>query len=320
MNPKIFSIIAILLFSTVLESQPDPKKQVPPDTFRGEFTLTIPADRLLGNISLKVSVEESRDLVETEAQRTENPSEVVFVGHRRDVSVRKDRRGRIRLRQGKPKEGVLIMYPLAPVFEIKTITFRPRFYTREEVFHDKGTTDPDFALDILEIDKIGELEGTVVKSLEGLSFKIGEDNLMEIHHRLSEGKRAAIRLRSSTEKISYLHVPMNNLGTYPAFYVENGKRSRKIFNPPISISFILSSETKGIQRQIPMRYLTRDVNRYLQSHPSHGMQGIIEVPVRLEMELAPEKSAEKREPEPRGPEGATGSEKKGLSDNPFFDF
>lgn len=319
----IFSLIGslgFLLISTPFFAEQKAPDQGIPDIFKGEFTLTIPADRLLNKMSLRVSVEKSRDLIETEDQQAANPSEVVFVGRRKDIKVSKDRRGRFQMREGQEKDGVLWLYPLAPVHEIKTLNFKPRFYTREDVFHDRGMTDPDFALDIIEVDSVGQVEGQVVKTIEGLGFQIGADNLIQIHYRLNAGKRVAMRLRSNSTATAYLHVPVNNLGTYPGVYLENGTRSRKIFNPPVSISFILSSEVKNIQRDIPMRDLTRDVNRYLQSHPSHGMEGIIDIPVRLEMELAPRTSPKKVEPVPAKAVDSKKTADEKPSNNPFFDF
>ena len=320
MSANMIASLGIFLASTVFSSEPIDPQVGTPSTFKGEFTLTIPAGRSLQRISLKVDVEQSRDLVETEDQEAVNPSEVIFVGRRKDIKVSRDRRGRFQMREGQEKEGVLFVYPLAPVYEIKAISFRPRFYTVGDVFHDRGITDSIFALDIIEVDGVGETEGQVVKTIDGLSFQIGAENQVQIHYRLNMGKRLALRLRSTSSNTAYLHVPVNNLGTYPGIYLENGNRSRKIFNPPVSVSFILSPEVKDIQREIPMRHLTRDVNRYLQSHPSYGMEGIIDIPVRLEMELAPEEKVKKVEPAIKGPAGPPKMSDEKPKNNPFFDF
>jgi hypothetical protein len=314
-------LLFFLIFSSVGLTDAAPNSAVHgPDSFKGEFTLTIPADRLLDSVELKVSVEKSRDIIETENQKAEDPTDVVFVGHRRDAKIRKDRRGRVRLQKGSKKEGSLLIYVLSPIYEIKTFTITPRFYTRDDIFFDKGVTDPVFALDILESEKFGDLEGEVVQTMEGLSFRIGEENVLEIHHRLGEGKKVAFRLRGSTKEMAYLHLPVNKLGSYPAFYVENGLRSRKVFNAPVSINFIMPPDTMNLQKQIPMRFLTRDVNRFLQSHPSHGLKGIIEVPVRLEMRLAPKKRFQKRRLNTNLFQSESVASEKNESDSPFFNF
>jgi len=291
------SLILILVLGSVVLAEPiqplpptqGVEKAHEPEAFSGTFTLTVPANRLLDSMELGVEFDAVRDVVSGEFQGTENPTDMILLGSKKVITVRKDRRGRVRSKNEKRVQSSAWFYLFSATREVKTFTLKPLYYSRGASLIKTGVTDPVFQCDVYLVDRIGAMQGTLVKTVREVSLAIGMENEIGIHQRLEPSQKLAIRVFVPKNEDQVLHLPVRKMGTYPGNYL-NGltPTSDAFYNAPVRFTFTLPEKDRSPETLVLFRRLTRSINAYIRSHPKFGASEIIEVPVSLKMRLAPE--------------------------------
>jgi hypothetical protein len=260
-----------------------------PKVFSGVFTLTVPANRLLQSMELGVEFDALRDVVGEEFQGSEKPTDMILLGSKKVITVRRDRRGRVRRRTEKDVQSAAWFYLFSAAREVKTFTIKPMYYSRGASLIKTGVTDPVFQCDVYLVDAVGSMKGRLVKTVNHISLALGMENEIGIHQRLEASQKLAIKIFVPQVDPHVLHLPVRKTGIYPGHYTDGLLLSGELFyNAPVRFTFTLPEKDRSPESLVLFRKLTRSVNAYIRSHSKFGANEIIEIPVSLKMRLAPE--------------------------------
>lgn len=265
--------------------------------FEGTFTITIPGNRLLKSMELGVDVPSNPSVIITQNQSEDVLDSMVQVGNLSKVTLTKNRQGRLRYKGSEKNSIQAIFYLYDNVELVKTFTITPRFYSKNNEFHSKGITDKIFNLEFYEIDRVGDLRGKLLKKIESVSFEIGHENSFDLDLKPLAGKKIAVKLISQDVGQQFLHFPTKKSGQYPFSLIDlKGRLVKRGYSAPISFSYVVLRPSNGHQStESRLLQLTSEVNHFVKSHPDYGKDRVIEVPIKLQMNLKDLSKSDKTE-------------------------
>ena len=281
------SILLILFFSVA--------PVIRGEDFEGTFTITIPGNRLLKSMKLGVELPQNPNILTTQNQSNNFPDFMVQIGNLSKVTFTKSRKGKLRYKNSKQNSVQAIFYLYDNVELVKTFTIKPRFYSKNNEFHSEGITDKVFILEFLEIDRVGDTEGKVLKKIESVGFKIGYENSFDLDLKPSNGKKIAVKLLTQGVGQQFLHFATNKSGEYPFDLTDlRGRLVKRGYSAPISFSYVASRPPNSNQsKESRFLQLTNEVNHFVKSHKDYGKDRVIEVPIKLQMNLKDLNKAQK---------------------------
>lgn len=258
------------------------------DHFSGSFSITVPGDRLLSSMQLEIDLPDDRSLKMEQNQKSDRVNSMIQVGRLPRMTLNKNRKGNIKLKNSQMSSISALFYIYDNVERLDSFSIEPKFYSKANEFHTTGTTDRIFSLEFLELNAVGDLEGTLLKKIDALEFKIGQPNVINVNLLPEIGKKIAVRLSAASTSTNFLHLPVNKQGEYPCNLVDDQNRLiSTTYTAPVRFTYTLSRASSHSQNQnIVLRRLVREVNHFLSSHPDRGSSKIIEVPIKLNMSLA----------------------------------
>ena len=273
-------IILGILFSSVLYGSDN--------DFSGSFSITVPGDRLLKSIQLDMQLPENQSLKLVQLQKVNKPDSMVQIGCLSNMTFRKNRKGKMKLKKSTMSKVDGFFYIYDNVKQLDTFGLEPKFYSKNNEFHSSGRTDAIFSLELIEISSIGDIKGKVLKKIPKVSFALGEMNFFSVNTVISRGKKLAVKLSTSTTDSAFLHLPVSTKGKYPCNLVDrDSKQVKQAFGAPIEFSYsTLDDTSKRSAETLVLNRLVQKVNSYLKSHPEFGKNKILEVPIQLKMSLA----------------------------------
>ncbi|MEE2924103.1 MAG: hypothetical protein VX619_04915 [bacterium] len=255
--------------------------------FEGNFIVTIPGNRLLKSMKLGVELSRDPDIFSIQRQFNEVADFMIQVGNLSKVTFTKNRKGELRYKNSEQNSIQAIFYLYDNVELVKTFTIKPRFYSKNNEFHSKGITDKVFNLEFLEVDRVGDTTGKLLKKIESVAFEIGSENSFNLDLKPSNGKKIAVKLNTQDVGQQFLHFATKKNGEYP-FHITDlkGILIKKGYSAPISFSYIvLRSPNSNYALGSTFHQLTSEVNQFVRSHSDYGKDIVIEVPIKLQMNL-----------------------------------
>ena len=148
-------------------------------------------------------------------------------------------------------------------------------------------TDKVFNLEFIEVDRVGQNKGKLLKKIESVALEIGSENSFNLDLKPSNGKKIAVKLNTQDVGQQFLHFATKKNGEYP-FHITDLKGSliKKGYSAPISFSYIvLRSPNSNYALGSTFHQLTSEVNQFVRSHSDYGKDIVIEVPIKLQMNL-----------------------------------
>lgn len=262
------------------------------DKFEGVFTITLPANRVLSSMEIGVDFDKERDLVAQEDHSSEAPQGMIQVGSKSVLTMKKNYRGKLRVKNTKKVNSAVYFYLFKKANELKSIYLTPKFYTKDNELRYEGGTEPVYRLDLIEVDGVGDTKGRLVKSLKGIAFKVGVENRIDLNYVLNPKKKLAFKLSAESKGgIHVLHFPVRSKGTYPSTYDSGVKKElSEVYNMPLRMIYTIGNSTKTIAQYKIFRKLTEEINRFVRSSSAFGSDEILEIPLKLKMKIAPKET------------------------------
>ena len=278
-NKYFTSILLILFFSfTLITSTED---------FEGTFTITIPGNRLLKSMKLGVESSPSQPSLIIQNQLSTDADSMVQVGNIAKVTLTRHGKSKLRYKASEDNALQAIFYLYDNAERLERFIIRPKFYSKNNEFHSKGMTDKIFNLEFIDVDRVGQNKGILLKKIESVAFDIGSENSFQLDLKPAKGKKIAVKLFAQDVGQHFLHFPTKKNGEYPFDLIDQkGRLVRRAYSAPISFNYVLrSSPNHKPLMDSKFNQLTDEVNHYVRSHVNYGKNTLIEVPIRLEMNL-----------------------------------
>jgi hypothetical protein len=276
-------LVFLLLFG--LANAEDAKQGT--NEFRGGFTVTVPANRILDRVELGVKFSESDTLFAEEIHKSASPNDMIQVGSKDILIMRKKRKSGLKFQDTKRVSSSAVFYCFQYTTHVKSFLIEPRYYMKEGAFLKEGKTAEVFQLELIEVFFPGDENGKVVKTLGPLSFEIGVMNRVPVDYDVSKGKRLAVRLSCvNTEEMHVLHVPVAGEGGFPGEYHDGSGKVLKFYNSWTGFEYLLPKNQNNSMSVFSQ--LTDEINRYVRNNEAYGTEQVLEIPIKLYMKLAPE--------------------------------
>ncbi|PCJ19325.1 MAG: hypothetical protein COB02_08020 [Candidatus Cloacimonadota bacterium] len=283
---QFFLNTLVFIFFLQINFVEEPKK----NKFEGVFTITLPANRILDSMEIGVDFDKERDLIAQEDHNSDGPQSMVQIGVKSVLTMKKNYRGKLRVKNTRKVESSLYFYLFKKASELKSIYLTPKFYTKGNEFISDGGTEAVFRLDVIEVNNIGDTKGRLIKTLKGIAFELGVENRIDLNHVLTPKKKLAFKLSAESKNdIHVLHFPVRNIGTYPAKYDSGVKENLiEVYNLPLRMIYTIGDNRKSQAQYKIFRKLTEEINKFVRSSSAFGTDEILEIPLKLKMKIAPE--------------------------------
>ncbi len=257
------------------------------DKFEGTFSVTIPGDRLLKSMKLGVKSSQNQYMTINQNQSYAQPDSMIQVGNLSRMTLKKSQRGKLRYKGSERSSIQAVFYLFDNVKLLKKFSIEPKFYSKNNEFHSTGQTDKVFALEFMEVTRIGEVHGKSMKKIKSISFQIGQENNFNVDLRPQNGKKIAVKLSTLSTGEYFLHLPVKKSGKYPIELLNrDNNRIRKVYAAPVKFSYIpIKLGSDNSDDGLNFYQLTNEVNNFVKSHPDYGKSTVIDVPISLQMNL-----------------------------------
>ncbi len=280
-------ILTILFFSlTAVKNAED---------FEGNFSITIPGNRLLKSIKLGVELPQTQKVLVTQNQSNNSPDSMVQVGKLSRITVKRNRKGKLRYKDSLQSSVQAVFFLYDNIQVLDTFSIKPKFYSKNDEFHSRGSTDKVFILEFLEVDRVGEFKGKLLKKIQSIALDIGKENRFNLGLKPSSGKKIAVKLYTQGSDQHFLHFPAKKQGKYPFDLLDlKTDLVKRWYSAPISFSYIHSKSLNVDRSESSVFHqLASQVNHFVKSHSDYGSNTIIEVPIKLQMKLEKMNEAQK---------------------------
>jgi len=248
--------------------------------------LRLPPGTRVKSVSLSL---EGEDQTVVEDQSAEEPDSIVNIGWTRDTTVGFDKSNQV-LNKKKLTDHIAIFFLFSGVISVREFEITPSFFKHGDELVDNGRTPAMFRMEVLELNRIGDVEGRIVKVLDRVAFTLGEPNRIPLDVEIQEGKKVGVRLAIPGDMTSgqdvLLQVKASKKGRFAVRLLAddeaaNGKESVR-YQPHVKFAFVprkgdietFSNTAEGVAAKI---------NRYLERNAAQG--GDVEIPLRLKVEL-----------------------------------
>lgn len=278
--------LGLMLFTPLLQAEDD--------VFEGSIVLTVPGDRLLDNIQVGVDFEDMQDLVLREDQKSADPDDMLQIGSKSLLTLRKNYKKQIRFKNTTRTTSEGVFYLFEGGDELKAFFVEPKYYTKGTDLLTSGKTDPVFRIEVFEINTVGDSEGRLLKTLDGLALEIGKENEILIQQPVNTGTRVAVRLMAmETEDNHVLHIPVRKTGNFLCLYDDgvNEGYSRH-FNASVGFRYLRRDHAARTRRLRAFQMVSDEINNFVRNSAYYGSGKVVEIPLKIRMKLAPRGASE----------------------------
>jgi hypothetical protein len=282
-------IFLFLLFSSLVMAEG--QNTDTNDEFSGVFNITVPANRLLRSFELGVARSDAETVisgVETQGN-PEEMEETITVGQGLSMRFQRDYKQRVRYRSEKTASSEAWFYLYGRADRVTGFSILPSVYTKEDNSMLYGKTDKVFAIDLYEVNRPGDTTGSLLGTIENLDFVIGEYNDINFAYDITNGRRFAVRLYAmETEESHLIAFHTAKLGIYPGKLLKSDKTEDSFYRAQVRFYFERAAKGGVVNKNRVMQGLTDEINSHIRNSPHFGKDVKLEIPLELNMKLAPE--------------------------------
>ncbi len=281
---RLRAILLGMMTTMIAAQEPDQ------NIFEGQISLTVPGNRTLDTIQFGVDFDELQAIELSEDQGSEEPDDVIQIGSKNVLTLKMNYKKKVRYRNTKMTSSEAVFYLFENADELKSVTITPRYYTKGLEFNEHGKTEPVFQIEVMEVGRVGDAEGRIMKSIDNLSFEIGKPNEVMLNVNVNSGRRVALRLFAmETEEPHVIHLPVRRQGSFLALYEDGiGEEPRKVFNAPVSLRYEQKNLKARQQRMRAFQMVADEINNYVRNSAYYGTPKVVEIPLKIRMRLTPE--------------------------------
>lgn len=195
-------------------------------------------------------------------------------------------------RKKKLVEQPVMFYLFSPTSHVQDFELSVVGAKTSEGFVTEGETPAQFQVEVVQLRGVGEVRGKVLKTIDGVAFKIGEGNRFPLDLEVAAGTTVGVRVsldRSVKEEAS-IQVKASKKGKYPANVLRwdgDGElvAGEGLYHPAVSFGYRGAPETGKLRLGNPLERLAEQINNYVKGQSGKGSE--VQVPLRVRVQTGP---------------------------------
>lgn len=245
----------------------------------GLVRLAVPKNRPVRWIDFRVEgAREER----VENQLAPNSDSLVTIGRVREAEI--DLKKDFEVEDQGLIDSQAIFYQYSGLIRLNRVELIPTFLRMGQEMRTEGRTPPFFTVAILDLEKVGDLEGEVIQRFDRVGFTLGEPNRFHVGKDILPGRAVGVRvgLAGSLQGGEfYLQIKASRAGKFPAHVIQSSHRVAEVaYHPAVRFFYEPDKSAAQVIRD-PIQDLISQINAHLESQPAPG--GIVEIPLRVKV-------------------------------------
>jgi hypothetical protein len=268
-------------------AMPDEPPAAPAPAPKGVgLQLVVPKNKRVRAVTFYL--EDAEEKAEVEDQATAEPNSIMNIGRGRPFEVGFKGEKVLESRRGL-EDVAVIFYVFSGVIKLKEFEITPVFFKKGDDLEDTGETPAIWRLEVLAVNRIGDTDGRVLKTLDDQPLKIGEVNSFPFDVDIPAGKKVGVKLSLPLEKkvnkAVFLQLKASKKGKFPAnVLTSRGDSEPDVivqYNPSVRFTFVPRAGDLDTFSN-PTESLIAQINRYIEKH-GKGEEKVA-VPLKVKVE------------------------------------